>query len=68
MTTSELAACGEAFVSLKVKNSGEPAVSRADIPLNPRIQPVNEVAVFPVYVIISLSIYKRPYLSGKPVV
>ena len=68
MTTSELAACEEAFVSLKVKNSGVPGVSIADTPLNPRIQPVNEVAVFPVYVIISLSIFKRPYLSGKPVV
>ena len=52
----------------KVKNSGEPAVSSADIPLNPRIQPVNDVEVFPVYVMISLSIFKRPYVSGNPVV
>jgi len=63
-----LAACGKAFVLLKVKNSGEPAVSIADIPLKPRIQPVNEVAVFPVYVIISLSIFKRPYSEGNPLV
>ena len=41
MTTNEPALCGDAFVSLKVKNSGEPAVSIADIPLNPRTQPVN---------------------------
>ena len=58
--------CAAALVSLKVKNSGVPAVSIADIPLNPRIHPVNEVAVFPVYVIISLSIFKRPYVSGNP--
>ena len=32
------------------------------------MHPVNEVAVFPVYVIISLSIFKRPYVSGNPVV
>ena len=36
-----MAACEEAFVSLKVKNSGAPAVSREDTPLKPRMQPVN---------------------------
>ena len=41
MITDELTACEEAFVSLKVRNSGEPAVSIADIPLNPRMHPVN---------------------------
>ena len=63
-----MATCADAFVSLNVKNSGLPAVSIAEIPLNPRIHPVNEVSVFPVYVIISLSIFKRPYFYGKPVV
>ena len=38
------------------------------MPLNPRIHPVKEVSVFPVYVIISLSIFKRPYESGNPFV
>ena len=53
---------------LNVKNSGLLAFSISDIPLNPRIHPVKDVSVFPVYVIISLSIFKRPYFSGKPVV
>ena len=68
LTTNEFAMCAAAFVSLNVKNSGLPSVSISDIPLNPRIHPVNEVAVFPVYVIISLSIFSKPYLSGNPVV
>ena len=40
---------------LKVKNSGFPFCSKALIALKPRTQPVKEVAVFAVYVIISLS-------------
>ena len=62
------ASCLDAFVSLKVRNSGFPCVSISDIPLNPRIHPVNEVLVFPVYVMISSSIFSNPYLSGNPVV
>ena len=38
------------------------------IPLNPRIQPVNEVDPIPVYVIISSSILRSPYLFGYPFV
>ena len=68
LVIDEFAICAAAFVSLKVKNSGFPSVSIADIPLNPRTHPVNDVDVFPVYVIISLSIFSNPYLSGKPVV
>ena len=67
-TTNEFASCGDAFVLLNVKNSGLLAFCISDMPLNPRIHPVKEVSVFPVYVIISLSIFKRPYFSGKPVV
>ena len=37
-------------------------------PLNPLTHPVNEVSVFPVYVIISSSILITPYLSGNPLV
>ena len=33
--------CEAALVSLNVRNSWAPAVSIADIPLNPRMQPVN---------------------------
>ena len=36
------------------------------IPLNPLMQPVNADLVLPVYVIISSSIFKRPYESGNP--
>ena len=38
------------------------------IPLNPRIQPVNDVEVIPVYEIISSFIFKSPYSLGKPFV
>ena len=37
-------------------------------PLKPRIQPVKVVSVFPVYVIISSSIFNNPYVSGYPFV
>ena len=38
------------------------------IPLNPRIQPVNELVVIPVYVNTSSLILKRPYSLGNPLV
>ena len=38
------------------------------IPQKPLTHPVNDVEVFPVYVIISLSIFRRPYESGNPFV
>ena len=38
------------------------------IPLNPRIQPVKDVEVIPVYEIISSFIFRSPYSSGKPFV
>ena len=60
LVTIEFTSCVVAFVSLKVKNSGFETVSISDIPLNPRIHPVNEVSVYPVYVIISLSILSNP--------
>jgi len=37
-------------------------------PLNPRIQPLNVVSVFSLYVIISSSIFKIPYEFGNPFV
>ena len=37
-------------------------------PLNPRIQPVNDVDVIPVYEIISSFIFNNPYSEGKPLV
>ena len=40
----------------------------SSIPLNPRTHPTNEVSVFEVYVIISLSIFSNPYLVGNPIV
>ena len=38
------------------------------IPLKPLIHPVKVVSVFSVYVMISSSIFSRPYSSGKPLV
>ena len=38
------------------------------IPLNPLVHPVNVLVVTPVYVIISSSIFKRPYSCGNPLV
>ena len=38
------------------------------IPLKPLTQPVNELVVIPVYVIISSSILNNPYSFGKPFV
>ena len=38
------------------------------MPLNPLVHPVNVLVVTPVYVIISLSIFKRPYSCGNPLV
>ena len=38
------------------------------IPLNPRIQPVKDVEVIPVYEIISSSIFNNPYSLGNPFV
>ena len=55
--------CSALSVSLNVRYSD---FSIDDIALNPRIHPVNDVGVFPVYVIISSSILKRPYWSGYP--
>ena len=39
-----------------------------DIPLKPRIHPVNEVDVIPVYEIISSLIFNNPYSDGNPFV
>ena len=39
-----------------------------EIPLKPRIHPVKDVDVIPVYDIISSSIFKIPYSDGKPLV
>ena len=36
------------------------------IPLNPRIQPVKDVEVIPVYEIISSFIFRSPYSLGNP--
>ena len=41
-------------------SSGSSGLLKEVIPLNPRIHPVNEFVVNPVYVIISLSIFNRP--------
>ena len=38
------------------------------IPLNPLEQSTNEFCVFERYVIISLPILNKPYLSGNPIV
>ena len=38
------------------------------MPLNPRIQPVKDVEVIPVYEIISSSIFSNPYSLGNPFV
>ena len=50
---------------LKVRNSGFPFCSKALIALKPRTQPINEVAVFAVYVIISLSTKSVPELLNS---
>ena len=53
---------------LKFKNSGSSPSLKISIPENPLIQPVKEVAVLPVYVIISFPIFIRPYEFGNPAV
>ena len=60
--------CAAPTVLWKDTRSGLVALSRESTPLNPRIHPVNEVVPIPVYVMISSSIFKRPYLSGQPFV
>jgi len=44
----------------KTNSSGSSGLLKEVIPAKPRIQPVNEFVVSPVYEIISLSIFKRP--------
>ena len=63
-TTPPLVPTPTAWVpALEVENtnsSGSSGLLNDVIPLNPRIQPVNEFVVNPVYVIISSSIFNRP--------
>ena len=55
-------------VVLNDSKSGLVGWSILSTPLNPRTQPVNDVVPIPVYVIISSSIFNRPYLLGYPFV
>ena len=57
-----------AFVWLNINSSSFKSVWYDDIPLNPRVRPVNVFVVSPVYVIISLSIFNNPYWLGNPFV
>ena len=54
--------------SLKINSDGLFSAWKVVIPLKPRIQPVKLFVVTPVYVTTSLSILKRPYSLGNPLV
>ena len=60
--------CDVAVVDSNTSVSGLVCCLREDTPLKPRIHPVNELSVFPVYVIISSLIFRIPYESGNPFV
>ena len=75
LVTSDPITWSSATVSSKTKPSLLTLSKEVDIPtlnplipLNPRIRPVNVVSFLPWYVIISLPIFKRPYVSGNPLV
>ena len=75
MVTSAFSLCDVADVSsntnfwllTSIKDDVTPTLYPVT-PLNPRTQPVNELVVIPVYVMISSPIFKRPYSEGKPFV
>ena len=52
-------------MDLNTSSSGFISPLYDSTPLNPLIHPVNEKSVFPVYVMISFPIFKRPYESGN---
>ena len=64
-TISAPDSCEEASVDLNTSSSEFISPLYDSMPLNPLIHPVNEKSVFPVYVMISSPIFKRPYESGN---